>query len=536
MAHSIADLPGQFKSILNSMSSGKIITLFILVAGTIAGLVVMISWSGQPEFMPLYSRLSAEDAGEVVAKLREQKIPYRLSQNGGTIQIPSERIYEVRLDLASQGLPRGSGVGFEVFDNAKLGMTEFVQNINYQRALQGELSRTINGLSEVESSRVHIVMSPRSLFIEEEEPASASVILNLHAGRWLTEDQIQGIVHLVSSSVPRLTPDHITIVDQDGKLLAGMKDQPSVAKVSSDHLDFQQRKERAIEKRVLSMLEKVVGKDKAIVRVACDLDFVQQEKTEEKFFPDNQVVRSEQLLNEVTSQKKASPMGIPGLASNITQDKPAQTQTASAPEYQKEDKTRNYEIGKMTSREVLPVGKLQRLSVAVVVDGTYQTIFVGKGDKRREERKYMPRSPEEMSKLENIVKRAVNFDEARGDKVEVANIPFEKEKLIEPPPTEGLNRWFDQLKEHSAIFKYVAAALFIVFTFVFVLRPLIRWLTDTPWEDVDLLEHLPKTIAEIEKQYTQGGQQSNYVSQAAQVIAANQDDSSRLMHQWIKET
>ena len=536
MPNSFADIPGQFKAIFSSMSSGKIITLFILVAGTIAGLVVLISWSGQPEFMPLYSRLSAEDAGEVVAKLREQKIPYRLSQNGTTVQIPSERIYEVRLDLASQGLPRGSGVGFEVFDNAKLGMTEFVQNINYQRALQGELSRTINGLSEVESSRVHIVMSPRSLFIENEEPASASVILNLHPGRWLAEDQIQGIVHLVSSSVPRLTPDHITIVDQDGKLLAGLKDQPSITKLSADHLDFQQRKERAIEKRVITMLEKVLGKDKAIVRVACDLDFIQHEKTEEKYFPDNQVVRSEQLLNEVSKQKESSPMGIPGLASNITQGHPTQTQTAATPEYQKEDKTRNYEIGKMTSREVMPVGKLQRLSVAVVVDGIYKTITVGKGDKRHEERKYEARSPEEMSKLENIVKRAVNFDESRGDKVEVANIPFETEKLIEPPPVEGLSRLFDQLKAHSSIFKFIAAGLFIAFTFIFVLRPLIRWLTDTPWEDVDLLEHLPKTIAEIEKQYAQGGQQSNYVNQAAQVIAANQEDSSRLMQQWLKES
>ena len=535
MPKSIADVPSQIKAIFSSMSSGKIITLFILVAGTIAGLVVLISWSGQPEFMPLYSRLSAEDAGEVVAKLREQKIPYRLSNDGGTIQIPRERIYEMRLDLATQGLPRGGGIGFEVFDNAKLGMTEFVQNINYQRALQGELSRTINGLSEVESSRVHIVMSPRSLFIEDEEPASASVILKLRHGRWLAEDQVQGIVHLVSSSVPRLAPDHITVVDQDGKLLAGVNDQPSVAKLSSDHLDFQQRKEKVLEKRVLTMLEKVVGKGKAIVRVACDLDFIQQEKTEEMFYPDNQVVRSEQLLNEVSTQKETLPAGIPGLASNITRDKATNTQAASTPGFQKEDKTRNYEIGKMTSRQILPVGKLRHLSVAVVVDGTYESVGVGKGDKRHEELKYVPRSSEEMSKLQNIVKRAVNFDEARGDKVEVANIPFNIQKISEPPQVAGMDRWIEQLKAHSSIFKYIAAALFVAFTFIFVLRPLIRWLTDTSWEDVDLLEHLPKTIAEIEKQYAQSGQQSNYVSQAAQVIAANQDDSSRLMQEWLKE-
>ena len=202
MSNSLADTATQIKAIIKTMTVGKMITMAVLVMGTIAGIVALVSWSSQPEFVPLYTHLSAEDASEVVAILREQKTPYQLSHDGGTVKVPRGAIYEVRLSLAAQGLPRGGGVGFEVFDNAKLGMTEFVQNINYQRALQGELSRTINGLGEVESSRVHIVMSQQSLFIEEEEPASASVILKLRHGRWLSEDQIQGVVYLVSSSVP----------------------------------------------------------------------------------------------------------------------------------------------------------------------------------------------------------------------------------------------------------------------------------------------------------------------------------------------
>ncbi len=537
MANSIAEFGKQTTAVFKTMSAGKLISLTVLVVATIWGIIVLVNWSGRPDYMPLYSQLSAEDAGEVVGRLRDQKIPYKLSHDGGTIQIPREHIYEVRLDFASQGLPRGSGVGFEVFDNTKLGMTDFVQNINYQRALQGELSRTINGLAEVESSRVHIVIPTRSLFIEEEEPATASVTMKIHHGRWLSNDQIQGIVHLVSSSVPRLKPENVTLVDQKGKLLAGLKDEPVSSKISSDQLEFQERKERLFEKSVMSMLEPVVGKDKAIVRVSADLDFVRLEKTEEMFMPDNQVVRSEQLSKEVSSQGKAGPMGVPGMATNITKGKTAGTQVAGSPAFSKQDNTRNYEIGRVTSRQIMPVGQLQRLSVAVVVDGKYETIIKGKGDKKREEIKYIPRTAEEMTKLENLVKRAVNFDPNRGDMVEVANIPFNVDKLEPLPQPTGPGKWIENLKAHSSFIKYTLGGLFILFTFMFIVRPLIRWLTDTSWEDVELLEHLPKTIAELEKQYARKEQSSSpLINQAAQMIQSNQEGSNQLMQQWLKET
>jgi flagellar M-ring protein FliF len=535
MPNSIIEILKQLRAIIQTMSAGKMMALFLLVAMTVAGIVVVVSWSGSADMAPLYSNMTPEDAGEVVAILREKKIEYQLSHDGGTIQIPREHLYEVRMDLAAQGLPRG-GTGFEVFDNAKLGMTEFVQNINYQRALQGELSRTINGLSEVESSRVHIVMSQRSLFVEDQEPASASISLKLRAGRWLSDEQVQGIVHLVSSSVPRLSPDNVTVVDQKGKMLAGLKDKATPSKLSADHLEFQQRKESSLEKQILSMLESVLGQNKAIVRVACDLDFVQQEKTEELYLPENHVVRSEQLLSEASSQSDAGPVGIPGLAGNITQPQSAPgIQANPAKGFKKDDATRNYEIGKTTSRKIMPVGGLERLSVAVIVDGTYQTKTVGEGDEQRQETEYVPRSAEELAKLENIVKRAINFDETRGDKVEVANIPFSAATLADEGQSDRF-AWLDSLRGYGAIFKYLAVALFVLFAFRFVIQPLIRWLTDTAWEDVELLEHLPRTLSEIEKQYVAQGPAANYVKQAAQLIASNQDDSSKLMQQWLKET
>jgi flagellar M-ring protein FliF len=535
MPNSVAQFSDQLKAVVKTMSAVKLITLVLLVIGTVAGILVLVNWSGRPEFVPLYSQLTAEDAAEMVAKLREQKIPYELTHNGTAVQVPRESLYEVRLELASQGLPRGNGLGFEVFDSTKLGTTEFVQNINYQRALQGELSRTINGLAEVESSRVHIVMSPRSLFIEEQEPATASVILKVRSGRWLSNDQVQGVIHLVSSSVPRLNPENVTIVDQNGKLLAGQSGQPTPGKISSDQLDFQQRKEVLLEKRVASMLEKVLGEDKAIVRVSCDLDFVQEEMTQEKYLPENQVVRSEQSSKEMAAQMEPSPVGVPGLAANITPDQPPDVRGAGPNGFEKQDMTRNYEIGKTVSRQIMPVGIIKRLSVAVIVDGSYETTRTGEGEKQIQEIKYIPRTAEEISKLENIVKRAVNFDEARGDMVEVANIAFNVPAHTAEPESGGFGQRLDSLKDYAALFKYLLAGLFVAFTFIFVIRPLTRWLTDTPWEDVELLEHLPRTIAEIEKQYGQKDQYAQIVNQASQMITNKQDDSARLLEQWLKE-
>ncbi len=537
MAKSMADFGAQMRAVIKTLSAGKMISLTVLVVATIWGLVALINWSGKPEFTPLYTQLSAVDAGEVVERLRDQKIPYKLSHDGSTIQIPREKIYEIRLDFAAQGLPRGGVIGFEVFDNTKLGVTEFVQNINYQRALQGELSRTINQLSEVESSRVHIVIPPRSVFIEEEEAATASVILRIRQGRWMNNDQVRGIVHLISSSVPRLNPQNVTVVDQNGKLLAGVQDEQTASKISSDQLEFQKRKERLLEQSVVSMLEQVLGRDKAIVRVSCDLDFVRQESTEELFMPDNQVVRSEQLSSESSSKPDADPMGVPGMASNVSKENPTQLQNSAPNSYKKQDNTRNFEIGRKTSRKISPVGKLQRLSVAVIVDGKYETLIKGKGDKQREETKYVPRTDEEMATLESIVKRAVNFDESRGDMVEVANIPFNTDKLSGMPEVKGVNLWLDGLKAYGSYIKYIMGGVFVLLTFMYIIRPIIRWLTETSWEDVELLEHLPSTIAEIERQYMKKEQQqSPLVSQAAQLIQRNQSDSTQLVQKWLKES
>jgi flagellar M-ring protein FliF len=533
MPFSISEFPVQLKAFLKHFSKAKLAVLITLMAGSLMAFFLLISWSSKPEFLPIYTNLSAEDAGEIIAYLKENKIPYKLTSSGKVIQVSQNKIYETRIELASRGLPRGSGIGFEVFDNTKLGMTEFVQNVNYQRALQGELSRTINGLSEVESSRVHIVLPPKSLFIEQDEPASASVSLKLYRGRWLGKDQIQGIVHLVSSSVSRLRPENVTILDNSGKLLAGSRDENTAGKMIVDQLEFQDKKERSLENRVRSMLESVLGQDKAIVRVSCELDFIQQEKTEEMFFPENQVIRSEKLLNEYSKRPDSSPSGIPGLAANVVEDKSDKSVKISSNSFQKQDNTRNYEIGKVTSHQVLPFGKLKRLSVAVIVDGTYKKEVVDEAIDTRPEKLYMPRTKEEMAKLEVIVKRAVNYNEQRGDQIEVANISFADNNLADI--NEGDYSFGKVFKEYSYILKYAAAGLFVLLSFFLVVRPIILWITSDSFDDFQIFEQLPKTIAELEKEYEKEGDNLPMVGQATLMLSREQENSLKLIKEWIKD-
>ena len=527
----VNDLSTRMKNLLGNLSPGKKIMLALLVAATISGFIGMMLWAGKPDYHTLYTDLSLEDAGAIVEKLKEQKVPFQISANGTSVRIPREQVYETRLALASEGLPQSNAAGFELFDNAKLGMTEFVQNINYQRALQGELARTINRFTEVENSRVHIVMETKSLFVDQEKPATASVILKLRPGKWLTQDQIQGIVHLVATSVPGLKTENITVVDNLGKMLAGFKEDSGFRKATSDQLEYQKRVEETLEKRINTMLEKTLGPNKAVTRVSCSMDFNRQEMTEERYNPENRVVRSEQLLSENATGSGTIPMGVPGVASNLESQGTTEQQPASNRSFQKQDRTVNYEIGKLTSHTVKPIGEITKVSVAVVVDGSVQTVANKEG---QPEEQYVPRSPEEMEKLESIVKRAVNFDAQRGDEIEVVNIPFNTQKDSLETEETFSDSWRDTIKNYSALIKYAFIGIFLIFTFLFVVRPLVRWLTTSPGPEGELLKQLPKTVDEIEKEYAVGSG-ITYADRAALMIAKDKDVSMGLMQDWLKE-
>ena len=532
---------GQLRTAIGNMSLKKKVSLIMVVGLMIGGFVYLISWSGRPDYQNLYVNLSAADAGLIIERLKGQQIPYRLAANGSCIQVPAEKIHELRMVMASEGLPQGAGVGFEVFDNAKLGMTEFLQNVNYQRALQGELSRTINQIDEIESSRLHLVMPEQTLFVEAERPASASVVLKLKPGRHLNQNQIQGIVHLVSSSLSGLEPENVTVVDNRGKLLAGRDDASSEQALSSDQFVYQRRMETTLENRVKTMLEEVLGPNKAIVRVSCDLNFVRHEETEEKYLPDNQVVRSEQLFNETTSGQGNLPIGVPGVRSNTEQGAIGTDVNPTPPinnrestVFQKHDQTKNYEIGKVISRKVMPFATLQRVSAAVIVDGSYAPVATKK-KKSAPEWQYVARGPEEMQQFERIVKRAINYSETRGDAVEIQNIPFETSQIETAPETPTTGGWSATLKRYQFVFDFLLVGLFIVMSFLFLVRPLIRWLTADSPSNGEIIRQLPKTVGELEGEYSGGTGQVSFMDQARQMIESDGQNSVGVMKAWLKQ-
>ncbi len=439
----------------------KKLVFITLAVVAISAVILLITWAQAPTYQVLYTNLQSQDAGAIVAKLQEMKIPYKT--NATSILVPAEKVYDLRLQLASMGLPRGGGVGFEIFDKVGFGTTEFVQKINLKRALQGELARTIRSLQEVQDCRVHLSIPERSIFVTEQEPASASVLLKLYPGVRLSKKQIVGITHLVASAVEGLEPENVTVIDDRGNVLTTKEDE--VAMLTTSQLEYQRAVEKDLEKRVINILEPVVGKGKVRAKARVNIDFTKVEETKEVFDPDGQVVRSEQKL--VEQKNTPSPQGVPGVQSNL----PGQSTTragVSSSGSVKQTQTINYEISKVVSHVVSPVGQIKRLSIAVLVDGKYIKDKSGK-------EKYVPRSEEEIANYEELIKKAVGFSEDRGDEIKVLNMPFKIENEELPAPQ---GRSYSQYIIPAA--RYGTILILSILAFFFIIRPLLSYLKAQP--------------------------------------------------------
>ena len=357
-------------------------------------------------YAPLYTNLSPQDGAAIVKELEAAKVPYSISSGGTVIEVPRGVIYQTRLKLAGKGVPAGSGVGFEIFEKTPFGVSEFTQQVNYLRALQGELSRTINSITAVQSSRVHLAIPSRSNFLGPEEKPSASVVVDLQPGYHLSPDQVQGIVNLVASSVPKLSADKVTVIDSSGRPLKEIV--PAVASTEAEKLNvLKLNYEQEIERRIESMLDPVLGPGKVVVRANVQLNLQETQMTREEFDPENRVVRSQRTMVDDTDAKTG---GKPGVQANIPGGDASKLVTENGSRRSNESVT--YEVGRTTSRISEPRGQIQKISVAVLVDGKY------------EKDKYSPRSAEEMEVIKGVVKRAVGFDGERGDELEVANVAF----------------------------------------------------------------------------------------------------------------
>ena len=432
-------------------------TLAIVTVMVIASIMTFVHFTNQEDYRVLFSNLTSEDASNIVTKLKEKKVAYQLSSSGDTISVPSGQVAEIRLELAAAGLPHGGGVGFEIFDNKTFGATEFEQQLNYRRALQGELSRTINSLDEIQQCRVHIVLPKESLFIEQQKKPTASVTIKLKAGKKLKASQIDGIGHLVASSIEGLSSDDVMIVDNQGNILSKKQGDSKLARLSSSQIEYQRNLEQDMANQIQTLLENVVGHGKAVVRVNADLDFRIMEKTEEIYDPESPVIRSTQKQMD----KATGPIPPSNKASGNAEP--------SRPEKEKTDETVNYEINKTISKTVMPVGEIKKISIAVLVDGIYQ-----KNDKG--DAIYQERPKKELESFEDLVRKSSGFNSQRGDQVVVSSMPFNR-----PDSEQGMTgqAWQDKIAPAVPIIKYVVIMVGILLVFLIIIRPLVRNIINT---------------------------------------------------------
>ncbi len=436
----------QFNDFWGKLGAAQKVSLAVIGSMLVIGLSTLGWWASTPSYATLYSNIASDDAAAVVQKLDEFKIPYRLTRGGNTIEVPSTQVYTARLKMAGEGLPKGRYTGFELFDNNVLGLTDFMQKVNFIRALQGELARTISEIEEVASARVHIVIPDESLFEENRKEPTASIILKLKGGSVLNKQQISGIRYLVASSVVGLKPSNITIVDSSGTVLSQASGENSFDKLSQEQLEAQKAVDRYLEEKAQTMLDTVMGPNQAIVKVTAQLNFQKNDKTIESFDPNSAVVRRESIQNQKRNESPASQGGVPGAKPNVTTETSSSASGGRVIKDSKENISNEYEIDRTVQRVVSEMGNIKKLSVAVYVAQHVNT----------ETHAVQPRTAKEMSDIENMVKTAVGFQNdplnSRVDEVTVRETGFDTSRREEEAKQLASSR---QTTILISLFRYV---------------------------------------------------------------------------------
>jgi flagellar M-ring protein FliF len=445
------------------------------IAGMVAVLAALSMWSARGDYKVLYANLNEKDGGAIIAQLSQMNIAYRHADGGNAILVPSSQVHDARLKLASAGLPKGSVIGFELMDNAKFGQTQFQERLTFQRGLEGELTRSILALGAVQAARVHLALPQQNGFFREQQKPSASVLVTLHPGRALDRTQIAGIVHLVSSSVPEMTTKAVSVIDQSGALLSASSDGTSGQGLDAQQLQYVQQIEQSYHKRVIDILEPIVGRDNLRATIAAEIDFSQTESTAEEFKPNQgnapAAVRSMQV-SDSGAGAQSTPSGVPGAASNqppVPATAPingaaqplqaAQGGTSSG--NSKRDAVTNYEVDKTVRVTRNATGNVKRLNAAVVVNHRVSTAANGKTNST-------PLSNDEIEKLTSLVQEAIGFSKERGDSVKLINAPFKADVI---PKAQDLPLWkqdwlIDLVRSGATPTALVLVALIILFGFV----------------------------------------------------------------------
>jgi flagellar M-ring protein FliF len=498
---------------LQALTWNQRIWLVVLAAAVIGGVISLIYFMNQDEYQVLYSDLGSEEAGTIIERLKAQKAAYLVADSGKAIKVPSERINELRIQLASEGLPQGGKIGFEIFDRTNLGMTEFVERVSYKRALEGELARTILSLKEIGQARVHLVLPKESLFEDKEEPTKASVVLKLKSGRQLSQAVVSGIVHLVASAVEGLDPGNVTVVDSNGRLLSESQGTPEEA-LTAGQMELKARTEKDLSAKIINILEPVVGEGRVKADTSVLMDFSRREQTEEKYDPQS-VIRSQAKTQEQSQPSTvASGAGVPGTASNGADPAPTFIPLGqSGGSFVKQSETTNYEVSKLVRHTLEPAATLQKMSVAVIVDDAVQTEKAQDGATTR---KTSPRSPEDLKKIKDLVIAAAGIDTNRGDLLTVENIAFEAPQELEEAPSGIL----PELKTLGRpALRYAAYLLLFLMAYLLLFRPVSKKLIVSVEESLNnrpaakevseggtpaLSLATPKTVKELEAALGEG--------------------------------
>ncbi|MEE9653166.1 flagellar basal-body MS-ring/collar protein FliF [Kluyvera ascorbata] len=417
---------------VNRLRANPKIPLMVASAAAVAVLVAMVLWAKSPDYRTLFSNLSDQDGGAIVTQLTQMNVPYRFADNGGALEVPADKVHELRLRLAQLGLPKGGSVGFELLDQEKFGISQFSEQVNYQRALEGELARTIETLGPVKSARVHLAMPKPSLFVREQKSPSASITVNLEPGRALDEGQISAVVHLVSSAVAGLPPGNVTLVDQGGHLLT--QSNTSARDLNDAQLKYAADVEGRVQRRIEAILGPIVGNGNVHAQVTAQINFDNKEQTDEQYRPNGDAsqaaVRSRQV-SESDQVGSPYPGGVPGALSNTPAPAPSapistppanqangqtaanRNTTTTGPRNTQRNETSNYELDRTIMHTKKNVGDVQRLSVAVVVN--YRNLPDGKP---------LPLTNDQMKQIEDLTREAMGFSTTRGDTLNVVNSPF----------------------------------------------------------------------------------------------------------------
>ncbi len=458
------------------------VVLLVGVAAAVAITVAFVSWARTPDYKVLFSNVTDRDGGAIISALQQINVPYRMSEGGGAILVPSDRVYESRLRLAQQGLPRGGSIGFELLENQRIGTSQFVEQVNFQRALEGELARTVQALGSVQGARVHLAIPRPSVFVRDQQKPSASVMVSLFPGRTLDPAQLAGITHLVASSVPELAPSAVTIVDQAGNLLTsspGGRD--ANAGLDAGQLKYVQAVEQNFVRRIESILTPIVGQGNVRAQVTAELDFSTVEQTAESYKPNpapEQAIRSQQTV-ETLGDNPRDASGVPGALSN--QPPGAATAPLNAPAKgaakggqeppppgnSHREATTNYELDKTITHTRSEVGAVRRLSAAVVVNHRRE-VKEGKSENT-------PLPEAEIAQLTNLVRQAMGYNEKRGDTVNLVNAAFNEAERVEiEAPTLVTEVTQRLLGNMNTVLWTLAAIVAALFVYLMVLRPVLR--------------------------------------------------------------